>query len=159
MKYQCTIDIHLPRERVIALFDDPANLKRWQPTLRNFERLDGVPGTVGARSKLTYKNKEGGREMVMTETVTVRELPERFAGTYTMDGVWNLVDNRFTAVNADLTRWDAEVEFKFTNPFLSFLGWVIPGMFKNQTQKFMKQFKDFAENQTDEGLERTRLDR
>ena len=31
MKYSCTIDIHLPRERVIALFDDPANLKRWPP--------------------------------------------------------------------------------------------------------------------------------
>ena len=157
MKYQCTIDIHLPRERVITLFDDPANLKRWQPTLRGFERLDGVPGTVGARSKLTYKN-ERGREMVMTETVTVRALPDRFAGTYTMDGVRNTVDNRFTVVNDEQTRWNAEVEFKFTNPFLTLMGWVIPGMFKNQTQKFMKQFKDFAENQTDEGLERTRMD-
>ncbi len=159
MKYTCTIDIHLPRERVIALFDDPANLKRWQPTLRSFEPLDGQSGTVGARSKLTYKNKEGGREMVMTETIIVRELPDRFAGTYTMDGVWNMVDNRFTAVSADQTRWDAEVEFKFTNPMLTLMGWVIPGMFKKQTQKFMVQFKDFAENQTDEGLERTRMDK
>ena len=157
MKYDCTIDIHLPRERVITLFDDPANLKRWQPTLRSFEKLDGVPGTVGARSKLTYK--KGARDMVMIETVTVRDLPNRFAGTYTMDGVWNTVDNRFTEVNDEQTRWDAAVEFRFTNPVLTLLGWVIPGMFKNQTQKFMKQFKDFAENQTDEGLERTRMDR
>jgi len=157
MKYSCTIDIHLPRERVIALFDDPHNLKRWQPTLRSFEHLDGTAGQVGARSKLTYR--KGERDMVMTETVTVRNLPERFVGTYTMDGVWNTVDNQFTAVDADTTRWDADVEFKFSNPFLTFIGWVVPGMFKKQTQKFMQLFKDFAENQTDEGLERTRMDR
>ena len=157
MNYTETIDIHLPRERVIALFDDPANLKRWQPTLRSFEKLDGVPGTVGARSKLTYK--EGKREIVLTETITERALPDRFAGTYEMDGVWNQVDNRFVEVNDDLTRWTAEVEFRFSNPMLKLLGWVMPGMFRKQTTKFMKQFKDFAENQTDEGLERTRLDR
>jgi len=157
MKYRCTIDIHLPRERVITLFDDPANLKRWQPTLRSFEALDGKPGSVGARSKLTYK--KGGREMVMTETITVRDLPERFAGTYAMDGVDNTVDNRFTAVDADTTRWDADVEFKFTNPLLTLLGWVVPGMFKKQTQEFMRLFKEFAESQTDEGMERTRMDR
>jgi len=157
MKYTETIDIHLPRERVIALFDDPANLKRWQPTLRSFEKLDGAPGTVGARSKLTYK--EGSREIVLIETITERALPDRFAGTYEMDGVWNLVDNRFTVVNDELTRWTTEVEFRFSNPMLKLLGWVMPGMFRKQTAKFMKQFKDFAENQTDEGLERTRMDR
>jgi hypothetical protein len=157
MKYSCSIDIHLPRDKVIALFDDPKNLKRWQPMLRSFEHLDGSAGKVGARSKLTYR--KGERDMVMTETITVRDLPERFAGTYTMDGVWNLVDNRFTAVDADETRWDSDVEFKFSNPFLTFLGWVVPGMFKKQTQEFMRLFKEFAESQTDEGLERTRMDR
>jgi uncharacterized protein YndB with AHSA1/START domain len=157
MKYAATIDIHLPRERVIALFDDPHNLRRWQPTLRGFERLDGTPGAVGARSKLTYK--KGDKEMVMTETITVRDLPDRFAGTYEMDGVWNLVDNRFTAIDADSTRWVAEVEFRFSNPLLRFLGWIAPGMFRKQTEQFMKLFKDFAENQSDEGLERTRMDR
>jgi hypothetical protein len=157
VRYQTSIDIHLPRERVIALFDDPANLKRWQPTLRSFEKLDGVPGQKGARSKLTYK--EGSREIVLVETITERALPDRFAGTYETDGVWNLVDNRFVEVNDELTRWNAEVEFRFSNPMLKLLGWVLPGMFRKQTEKFMQQFKNFAENQTDEGLERTRLDR
>ena|SRR5688572_31175587 len=157
MKYSCSIDIHMPRDKVIALFDDPKNLKRWQPTLRSFERIDGTPGLVGARSKLTYR--KGERDMVMTETITVRDLPERFVGEYTMDGVWNIVDCRFTAVDADQTRWNAEVEFKFSNPFLTFLGWVVPGMFKKQTQEFMRLFKEFAESQTDEGMERTRMDR
>lgn len=157
MKYSCTIDIHMPRAKVIALFDDPKNLKRWQPTLRSFEHLDGTAGQVGARSKLTYR--KGERDMVMTETVTVRDLPDRFTGEYTMDGVWNVVDCRFIAVDADQTRWDAEVEFKFSNPLLTFLGWVVPGMFKKQTQEFMRLFKEFAESQTDEGMERTRMDR
>lgn len=157
MKYTETIDIHVGRERVIALFDDPHNLKRWQPHLRSFEPLDGTPGQVGARAKLTYK--KGSGEMVMIETVTARDLPDRFAGEYTMSGVWSSVDNRFESLGEDTTRWTSHVEFKFGNPFLTFLGWVMPGMFRKQTAEFMRLFKDFAENQTDEGLERTRMDR
>jgi len=156
MKYTTDIVIHLPRERVIALFDDPHNLKRWQPTLRSFERIDGEPGQVGARSRLRYRERD--RDIELIETVTRRELPERFAGTYEMAGVWNQVDNSFEAVAEDETRWTAEVEFRFSNPMFALLGWLIPGMYRKQTEKFMKLFKDFAENQTDEGMERTRFE-
>ena len=153
MKYTCTIDLLVPREKVVMLFDDAANLKRWQSNLRSFERLDGLPGQVGARSKLVYKN--GKREMTMTETITVRELPDRFAGTYEMPGAWYAVENRFVVVDATHTRWIADVEFRMDSLMMKLLYMVVPGMFRKQTDKMMKQFKEFAESQTDEGLERT----
>ena len=36
MKYQNEIEINLPLNRVIELFDNPDNLKRWQPGLESF---------------------------------------------------------------------------------------------------------------------------
>ena len=155
MKYTASITLHLPRERVVALFDDPANLKRWQPTLIRFERLGGEPGQVGARARLRYR--QGKREVELIETVTVRALPERFAGTYEMPGVWNQVDNRFEAVGPDETLWHAEVEFRFAGLWMRLLGWLGPGMFRRQTEKLMQRFKDFAESQTDEGFEKTQF--
>lgn len=156
MKYAAVTTIHLPRERVVGLFDDPSNLKRWQPTLKSFEPLSGVPGEVGAQSRLKYK--DGAREMEMIETVTVRALPDHFAGTYQMPGVWNQIDNRFEALDADETRWTVEVEFRFDSLWMKLMGRFAPGMFRKQTEKFMAQFKTFAESQTDEGMERTRFE-
>ena len=69
MKYTLEIDIHLPREKVIELFDNPDNMKHWQPGLLSFEPLSGTPGTVGAKSQLKYLM--GKREIEMVETINV----------------------------------------------------------------------------------------
>lgn len=156
MKYSCSIDIHLPRDRVVALFDDTANLKRWMPGLRAFEHQSGIPGEVGAKSRLTFK--DGAREFAMTETVTLRQLPERFDGTYEMPGVHNAVQNRFIVVGAEHTRWEQDTEFRFDGLMMKLMALVAPGMFRKQTMSFMEKFKEFAESQTDEGLERTRFE-
>jgi uncharacterized protein YndB with AHSA1/START domain len=39
MKYTCEITIDRPRARVIELFDNPENLKQWQPELVSFEHV------------------------------------------------------------------------------------------------------------------------
>jgi len=153
MKYTVDVTIHLPRERVITLFDDPANLRRWQPTLKSFESISGVPGEVGAKARLHYK--AGKREFDLIETVTARELPDRFAGTYDGPGLSCVVDNRFVVVGADETRWDAEVEYCFGSFGMRVMGWLMPGSFRKQTLQYMLQFKEFAESQTEEGMERT----
>ena len=54
MKYSSELDIELPRQRVIELFDDPENLPKWQPGLRSFELVDGEEGQPGAKSRLVY---------------------------------------------------------------------------------------------------------
>ncbi len=142
MKFQLEIDINLPREQVIALFDNVENLKHWQPDLVSFEHLSGTPGQVGARSRLRYKM--GKRDVELIETITVRQLPDIFAGTYETEGVWNLIENRFVAVNARQTRWLTDNEFR-CHGIVRILSWLMPSMFKKQSFKFMQQFKAFAE--------------
>jgi hypothetical protein len=39
-------------------FDDPENMKIWQPSLVRTERLGGTTGQPGSVSKLTYKQNE-----------------------------------------------------------------------------------------------------
>lgn len=142
MKYTSEITINLPRDRVIELFDNPDNMPKWQPGLQSFEHLSGVAGQSGATSRLKYKMDK--REIEMIETITSRNLPDEFSGTYEANGVRNNVVNRFYN-EGDKTRWVAEHEFKFSG-FMNLMGWIMPGAFKKQTRQIMEQFKEFAES-------------
>lgn len=144
MKYILEIDIDLPRDRVVELFDNVENLYEWNIGLQNFEHISGEPGEVGAKSKLTYKVKN--REFVLIETVTEKKLPDQFSGTYEAKNVYNGIDNYFEEAGENKTKWIAENEFK-PSGFLKFIVWLMPGAFKKQSFKYMESFKKFAEEQ------------
>ena len=88
MKYTSEIEINKPVDRVIELFDNPDNLDKWMIGLQSFEPISGNPGQVGAKSRLKFKM--GKREIEMIETITVRNFPDEFSGTYEAKGVFNI---------------------------------------------------------------------
>lgn len=144
MKYENQIDIALPLNKVIELFDNPNNLSKWQPGFVSFEHLSGEPGQVGAKSKLLYNM--GKREVEMIETITKKDLPHSFAGTYEAKGVFNEIDNRFEALDEQNTRWISTNVFKFSG-FMKFMSLFMAGSFRKQSYKFMELFKEFAESE------------
>ena len=144
MKFTCFVDIDLPVDRVIELFDNPDNLVEWQDGFVSFEHISGTPGQPGAKSKLTYKM--GKRNMDLIETINVRNLPEEFSGTYEGKSMLNTMSNRFSEFNTGVTRYEAEVEYlEFRGFMIKVMAFLMPGMFKKQVQKWMNQFKAFAE--------------
>lgn len=145
VNYTCEVTIAQTVARVIELFDNPDNMRHWQPGFVSFEPVSRIQGQVGAKARLKYKM--GRREVEMIETITERRLPERFAGAYEADGVYNVVANRFEAVSPTSTRWVLETEFRFSG-FMKIIGWLMPGAFKKETRQFMEHFKAFAEQST-----------
>lgn len=146
MKYTCEIEINQPVDKVIALFDNPDNLKKWMDGLQSFEHLSGEPGQPGAKSRLKFKM--GKREMDMIETISVRNLPEEFSGFYEMDGVKNNIKNSFKAIGENKTKYSTENEFIIQNNFMmKVISFLMPGMFKKQSMKYLESFKKFAESQ------------
>lgn len=142
MKYTTQIDIQLPREQVIALFDNPDNMQHWQPGFISMEHVSGKPGQEGAKSRLIYQM--GKRRIEMIETITERNLPDVFHGTYDADGVHNKVFNYFKEKDNGTTSWISENVFELKG-FMKLMGWLMPGMFKKQSYLYMKNFKAFAE--------------
>lgn len=145
--YTVTIDIDVPRERVIELFDNPDNLGAWQTGFVSFENVEGEPGEVGAISKIKYKH--GKREFELIETVTERNLPETFNGNYEWGGGFNTLENHFTELGPDKTRWESKCVYELRNPMLKLMGFLMPGMFKKQNMKYLENFKRFCEHGTD----------
>lgn len=144
MKYSVSITIDKPVNEVVALFDNVDNMKKWMDGLESFEPLDGTPGEVGAKSRLRFKM--GKREIEMIETITAKNLPEEFTGTYEAKGVFNIVRNSFEPLPGNKTKYTTEQEFQFKG-FMKLMGLLMPGAFKKQSMKYLQDFKAFAESQ------------
>ena len=142
-KFTVEIDIDLPRERVIELFDNPDNMAKWQNGLQSFEHLSGQPGQPGAKSKLVYLN--GKHTIELYETVTERNFPDEFNGIYEWSGGSNTLRNQFIEIAPDRTRWRSTCQYDFQGWSLKLMGILAPGMFRKQNQKFLQNFKAFAE--------------
>lgn len=142
MKYISKIEIDLPLSKVLELFDSTENLYKWQPGLVSFDHLSGDPGQVGAKSTLRYKM--GKRDIEMIETITSRNLPSDFSMTYEAKGVFNILKNQFEELSPTKTKWVTENEFQFSG-YMKIIGMLMPGAFKKESQKYLQQFKEFAE--------------
>ncbi|MAY82752.1 MAG: hypothetical protein CMP59_01325 [Flavobacteriales bacterium] len=145
MKYSHTITIDLPLEKVIELFDSKENMYKWQKGLQSVEHIRGDEGKVGAKSKLFYKM--GKREMEMIETITKMNLPDMMESTYDANGVHNIQQNYFRDAGDGKTEWQSDSEFQFSG-FMKFIYPLMKGAFKKQSLSFMKDFKEFAENES-----------
>ena len=143
MKYTCETTINKPREKVIELFDNPDNMKKWQPDLISFEHVSGEPGQAGAKAKLRYRM--GKREFDMIETITVHDLPDEFSGSYQAPNVFNTFVNKFEAVDENTTRWLTESDFQFSG-LMSIMSVFMGSKMRKSTETFMNRFKEFAES-------------
>lgn len=146
MKYTLTVTINAPIDDVIKKFDNADNMKHWQRGFISFTPVSGSPGEEGAKAKLEYKM--GKREIEMIETITKKNLPNEFHGTYDTKGVFNSQENFFEPVDANTTKWTSNAEFKFSSFAMKFFGLLMPGAFKKQSLQYMQDFKAFVEDGT-----------
>jgi len=144
MFYTIETDIGRSREQVVALFNDPDNLKHWQEGLVSLTHKSGEYGQPGATSDILFDMN--GRKLEMLETIEVMNPPDEFTAVYTAKGVWNRNQNLFTDNSDGTTHWKQVNEFRCSGFFLKLMTVVAPGMFKKQSQKYMDAFKVFCDN-------------
>lgn len=143
LKYSTQITVSLPREKVVAIFEDPGQASHWMEGFISMVPVSGEPGAVDAVSQLTFQM--GKRRMEMTETILVNNLPETFSCRYDTDGVRNVIDNRFIAVGENETNWEMDNVFEFSGFMMKVMGTLMPFMFKKQTATYARNFKAWAE--------------
>jgi len=146
MKYTSEIIIDRSREEVIRKLDNPENMKHWQRGLISYTLLEGTPSEENAKMELSYKM--GKRDMVMTETIIKNDFPEEFHANYDAKGVHNEQRNYFHELEPNKTKWVSESEFEFQGFGMKFMAFLMPGLFKKQSMKYLNDFKNYVENGT-----------
>ncbi|WP_203296477.1 SRPBCC family protein [Luteirhabdus pelagi] len=145
MKYSVEIIINAPRKEVVQKLEEPENLKHWQRGLISYKHLHNKDmNNAGAKMQLHYKM--GKREMVLTETILVNNLPSELHATYDTKGVHNIQKNYFKEVDESTTEWISESEFQFGSFGMKMMGFLMPGAFKKQSRQYMRDFKAFVED-------------
>lgn len=146
MKFTCQVEVNLPLERVVQLQQDPSFYGEWQDGFVGIEHLSGEPGGVGSQSRLRYQI--GKRELILDETILVND-PTEFRGLYEAREMTNTMTNRFRSSESGGTVWQSEIEYtKFNGMMPRLMAKLFPGMFRKQTQKWLDQFKEFAERRS-----------
>lgn len=144
MKYTCSVDINVPITKVVELWADEAHFDKWQDGFQSITHLEGEPNAVGAKSRILLE--QGKRKMELTETLLSNNLPAEKKALYEHIHMVNTQTSRFEQINELQTRYISEVEYTKFNGFMpKLMARLFPGMFKKQSQKWMDQFKEFAE--------------
>lgn len=143
MKYSCKTTVNVSRERFIELFDSEENMYKWQKGLKSFQVLEGIRGSNGLKSKMTYDMN--GKDMEMIETIESFNFPDQMIAIYEADSVWNRCDNHFEELNGK-TVWTMDNEFRFKG-VMSILSIFMKKNFIRETSSSMQAFKKFAESE------------
>lgn len=143
MKYTCVIEIVAPIGQVVKLWESEEHFKEWQDGFKSIEHLSGTPHTSGAKSKIML---EGGRRIELIETILSINLPDEKVGLYEHIHMTNTQTSRFKPIGDNRTRYTSEVEYtQFNGWLIKLMAKFFPSKFKVQSQKWMDQFKAFAE--------------
>lgn len=146
MKFSCNVVIKAPRKTVISLFLEPNNLKEWQDNFKSYTVLTGKHTQEGTLSKILYDIPEKQKTMQLLETILHNKLPGEYTAIYEHTHMTNIMQNLFVEVDANTTQWVANLHYtKIKGFFPKTISVLFPGMFKMQTQKWLNQFRDFAE--------------
>ena len=144
MKISGSIHINKPKEQVAGLFADPNNLKHYQDGFIRKVLVSGQAGQDDAVSKMYYKY--GRNEMELTETITANRLPDSFEAFYHHKHMDNTMKCTFEWLGTNETRYNYEIEYTRINWFMpKLMAILFPGVYRKQVEKWMKQFKEFAE--------------
>lgn len=83
VSYESQVVVDKSAKEAWAVMSDETNLPKWLDGFKKAELVSGTPNTVGAVSKIYIE--EGGKEMVMQETITAAKPYELMAMDFTMD--------------------------------------------------------------------------
>lgn len=146
MKYTCTVTINVPIADVVSLWENEANFKEWQDGFESIELLSGVSGEKDAKSKIII---DGDRRIELIETIINNNLPDEKTAVYEHIHMVNTQTSRFKKLGEQRTEYISIVTYtKFNGFMIKLMAKLFPSKFKAQSQKWMDQFKAFAEKQS-----------
>ena len=142
MKYTISNIINKPLDEVIAKFKDPEAAKEWMEGLKSHTLTSGTAGEVGAKTDFVFLHK--GKEMIISETILEQNFPDQIKFAYQSPMGENEVEMLFEQLPDGTVKQTNNSYFKLTG-FMKLFGFLLKGMFKKQSFKYLNGFKEYAE--------------
>ncbi|NER83266.1 MAG: SRPBCC family protein [Leptolyngbya sp. SIO1D8] len=145
MKYTNKVEINLPVDQVVKLWQNHEHFDKWQTGYLKTTLLEGEASAQGSKSEILLCIK--GKEMRLIQTVLISNLPEEKKILVEHEHMTNTLSTRFKELNNSRTECISETEYtKFNGLIPKVMATLFPGIFRQQSQKWLDNFKEFAEN-------------
>lgn len=142
MKYSCEIEVNAPFEKVAELWANEKHFKEWQDKFEAIELLEGERETEDSKSKISFNNGK----MILMETILIANLPHEKKALYEHKHMSNTQHTKFKYLGNGTTLFTSNVAYVKFNGFMpKMMAKLFPGLFKKQSEKWMNQFKCYAE--------------
>ena len=142
MNYTLSNTINKPLEEVVAKFKDPEGVKHWMEGLQKIERVSGNPHEVGAKSNFYFLHKN--KEMKIAETILEQNLPNQIKFGYQSPMGYNEVEMQFEKLSDNSVKQTNNSYFELKGA-MKLMGFLMKGMFKKQSLKYLTAFKNYVE--------------
>ena len=142
MRYTLSNAINKPLEEVIEKFRDTEGAKQWMEGLQKIEPVSGTPGEVGAETNFYFLFRK--KEMKIEETILEQDLPRQIKFAYRSSMGYNEVEMLFEKISDSSVKQTNNSYFELKG-FMKIMGFLMKGMFKKQTLKYLEGFKKYAE--------------
>ena len=142
MKYTISNTINKPLDEVVKKFKDPEGVKHWMEGLQKIERISGTPLEVGAKSEFHFLHKK--KEMKISETILEQNLPHQIKFAYQSPMGYNEVEMLFEKLSDNSVRQTNNSYFELKG-LMKAMGFLMKGMFKKQSLKYLNAFKSYVE--------------
>ncbi len=144
MKYTAYIDINKPLKDVFEFWKNSENNHLWQDGFLKITLLEGKENEIGAKSEISFKHKN--QDMILIETVLSVNFPYGKEALYEHKHMSNTQKTTFEFISNTQTRYITEVDYvKFNGILPKLMGKLFPSVFRKQSEKWMRQFKDACE--------------
>jgi hypothetical protein len=129
----------------VEVFINSDHFPYYQEGFIKLERVSGDEGQEGSVSHLYYNMR--GTDVMLEETILENNLPEQFAARYHHSHMDNTMVSRFVERPDGTTSYTVDVEYTgFRGLLPKLLSWFYPAFFRKQVQKWMDDFKVYAES-------------
>ena len=142
MKYTLSNTINKPLEEVIEKFKDTEGAKQWMEGLQKIEHISGTPGEVGAKSNFYFLHKK--KEMKISETILEQNFPNQIKFAYQSPMGNNEVEMLFEKLSDNSVKQTNNSYFELKG-YMKVMGFLMKGMFKKQSLKYLTAFKNYVE--------------
>ena len=139
------IEINSNINRVVELFDNPYNMKKYINSLSNYKLIIGETAQEGAIAEISFIN--GENNIIIVEETIINNLPEIKQVKYSSEKVLNIVTSKFIEISANKTVLIIEHSFEFYG-FKKIMAFFSEPELKNQNKLYLKNFKKFVEEST-----------
>jgi hypothetical protein len=140
------VEINLPINKVVQLFIDKNNFKAWKKGFISYKHIHGIPGEVGALTKLVTK------QGIMYERIVSMNLPAEIIETYehkrgNKTTMIHKAVNHFVSLTENKTLVEVKTEvIEIHGVLMKFIIKVMARAGEKFSQDQLNQFKVFSEN-------------